>query len=151
MSLIFLPFSEDIAVGPCCSPRMAHFVPWWASLLTLTLLSISFEKFRQRPIHDAQLAFVAILLLSACWQAIYWSILYPAYFTPFRHLPTPKVCKFNLAEPWETNKRSDGAYLPETTRASLVSQSGCLHAFGPRPSRTAASFDTTQPYVMSNC
>jgi hypothetical protein len=33
----------------------------------------------------------AILIFIALARAIYWLVLYPKYFTPFRHLPTPSV------------------------------------------------------------
>lgn len=35
---------------------------------------------------------VAELVALVVW-GLYWTTLYPNYFTPFRHLPTPSVCR----------------------------------------------------------
>ena len=70
---------------------MAYFLPWWTALLSADVLSIVYQAVRGQRIKNVQLAFLGILVVSAIWQTVYWLILYPKYFTPFRDLPTPPV------------------------------------------------------------
>lgn len=37
-------------------------------------------------------AIIIVELAALLAWALYWIVLYPNYFTPFRHLPTPPVC-----------------------------------------------------------
>ena len=70
---------------------MAHFLPWWIALLSADVLSIAIQAIRGQRSTSVQLGVLGVLVISALGQTTYWLFLYPKYFTPFRHLPTPPV------------------------------------------------------------
>ena len=94
---------------------MPAFLELWLPLVGCTLLALA-HKIYGAGRDDAVpvLILLAAEAVTAVLWGIYWMVLYPAYFTPFRHLPTPAV---SISYPtvtfvprrvlkWATQKRS---------------------------------------------
>ncbi|KAH8169119.1 cytochrome p450 domain-containing protein [Sarocladium implicatum] len=69
-----------------------HFLDILLPLTGCTIGGIIYENVRHRPIVPkvGLLPVLGVELLAFISWLLYWTWLYPAYFTPFRHLATPK-------------------------------------------------------------
>jgi hypothetical protein len=65
-------------------------VPWWIQTVLLPQF-LTKVVFKRRLLDSYVLTATAWLLVSCALRFFYAMVLYPRYFTPFRHLPTPKV------------------------------------------------------------
>lgn len=70
---------------------MANFFIYWVVALFADLTTVLYQIIRGRPLSTTQSILLVGLGASAAWRMLYWLVLYPKYFTPFRHLPTPPV------------------------------------------------------------
>lgn len=71
---------------------MPFFLGTWLAVFTGNLGVVVYQSVTQRhPRSFLPITTLALeIIIFALW-AMYWTVLYPAYFTPFRHLPTPPV------------------------------------------------------------
>lgn len=72
---------------------MPAFLEIWLPLVACTTVVLFYKSFTDHDAVGTISSLLAIELGSLGLWAIYWMVLYPAYFTPFRHLPTPPVSK----------------------------------------------------------
>lgn len=63
---------------------------WVAAAVCSSVLLISYLP-AYSVNGSAAATFVASYLFFISAEAIYWLVLYPAFFTPFKHLPVPPV------------------------------------------------------------
>jgi hypothetical protein len=59
------------------------------------ILGLSFALLRHLPAlsvgRSLAATFAVLYVLALAAEVAYWLVLYPAYFTPFKHLPVPPV------------------------------------------------------------
>lgn len=67
------------------------FLAIWLSAFSLTSSSLIHQVYAGGPYTSQLLKLGAIEIGVFTVWAIYWMILYPRYFTPFRDIATPKV------------------------------------------------------------
>ena len=77
----------------CSLAKMAGFFGIWLPISVSTFCAVLYRylsglNYTSVPIISAVVIELAALVV---W-VLYWMVLYPNYFTPFRHLPTPVVC-----------------------------------------------------------
>jgi hypothetical protein len=70
---------------------MASFLGSWLALLACTLGAFLYQVVTGYRFMDLLPTILALEVASFVSWAFYWIVLYPSYFTPFRHLPTPPV------------------------------------------------------------
>ena len=75
---------------------MPAFLEIWLPLVACTIVVLFYKSFTDHDAVRTILSLLGLELGSLGLWAIYWMILYPAYFTPFRHLPTPPVSTTHL-------------------------------------------------------
>lgn len=77
--------------------KMPDFFGIWLPVCVCTWCAVFY-----RYLHDLDyastptVAVLAMQLAALVVWVIYWMVLYPKYFTPFRHLPTPSVRIINF-------------------------------------------------------
>jgi hypothetical protein len=71
---------------------MISFLEAWLSLFACTLSALFYKALTSGyPSMGLLLILLAVEFVSLVLWAFYWIVLYPSYFTPFRHLATPSV------------------------------------------------------------
>lgn len=78
-----------------------HFLDIWLPLVGCTISGTIYEEVRQRhllPKVGLIPVFGGEVLAFVLWLT-YWTWLYPAYFTPFRHIATPSVSEYTISLP----------------------------------------------------
>jgi hypothetical protein len=70
---------------------MARFLEVWLPLSACTLGALLYRSLTDLSRTGPIFTLLAVELGSLVLWGIYWMILYPNYFTPFHHLPTPPV------------------------------------------------------------
>jgi hypothetical protein len=71
---------------------MVLFLEIWLPLSACTLGTLLYKSLTDVSHTGLILAVLGVELGSLLLWAFYWMILYPNFFSPFRHLPTPPVC-----------------------------------------------------------
>jgi hypothetical protein len=81
--------------SPCFQNSITFSMPsafdYWVVLVSGDLCVIALHLVRGREVPSWLGDVFLGLVVAACLYSIYCLALYPRYFTPFRHLPTPKV------------------------------------------------------------
>lgn len=72
--------------------RMRSFLEIWLCMLTLTVVGIAHQAFVGGSYTGLLFKVLGAEMCAFVGFWVYWMILYPQYFTPFRDLPTPSVC-----------------------------------------------------------
>ncbi|OJJ34620.1 hypothetical protein ASPWEDRAFT_52779 [Aspergillus wentii DTO 134E9] len=72
---------------------MASFLASWLAIVACTLTTLAYKAISLHSL-DFVLGALAFEFISFIGWAFYWIVLYPAYLTPFRRLPTPPNRKF---------------------------------------------------------
>lgn len=70
---------------------MVLFLELWLPLSACTIGTLVYRLFTDVSRTGPIFTLVAIELGTLLLWGIYWTVLYPRYLTPFRHLPTPPV------------------------------------------------------------
>jgi len=73
---------------------MPGFVAEWLLIWVCTWGAVIYHQqpFGHSHASSSMISLLALETVALVAWALYWMVLYPAYFTPFRHLPTPPVC-----------------------------------------------------------
>ncbi|KAK4119457.1 cytochrome P450 [Parathielavia appendiculata] len=68
---------------------MPGFVASWLSIWVCTCGAVIYQALGRSNGFSSLTILLAIEIVALIAWALYWMLFYPAYFTPFRHLPTP--------------------------------------------------------------
>lgn len=115
-----------------------HFLDLWLPFVGWTISGIVYEKIRQKTLLAVDLVPLLGLeiLVFASW-ATYWILLYPAYFTPFKNLPTPPVSPCPYRDSWATLPGS-ASYANGIALVRNAGSSGATETISSPPMRGSA-------------
>jgi hypothetical protein len=70
---------------------MVRFLEAWLLTWSCTLSTAFFQAVTGYKVVGFTIPLLVLELASLPLWGLYWTVLYPSYFTPFRNLPTPPV------------------------------------------------------------